>query len=291
MSGNYFKLNSAVIIIVAISGFLYYNTHAPCTTAITYKLGTFDTNFGISKENFLKDINQASNLWSTAAGKLLFIYNEKGSLTVNLIYDNRQKTTVQNAALKADSQKIANLAIGVRQEYENLEADYAQEKADYAASVTAFNKAQDSYSTEVAYWNTHGGAPNDEYVKLNEERAQLVSQQKILEAKRIQINTLVEQINIFIQKYNLLVNDANSRISTINQNAGKGQYDPSTNSVTIYEFSDNKKLLRVLAHEFGHSLGINHTTNPNSIMYALNQGTNFTLTKEDIVALKAVCKL
>ncbi len=295
MFGKYFKLNSAVIIIATVGGFLYYNTHAPCTSPITYKIGTFDTNFGISKQDFLKDINKASSLWSNAVNKALFAYDEKGSLTINLIYDNRQKTTVQNAALKADSQKIAQLAVGVRQEYEQLEANYAQEKSDYAAAVTTFNTAQTNYSNQVTYWNTHGGAPNDEYVQLNEQRAQLIKQQNTLEAKRAQINSLVEQINVFIQRYNLLITDANSRISTINKSAGKefeeGQYDPSTNSITIYEFGDNKKLLRVLAHELGHSLDINHNTNPNSIMYELNKGTNFALSKEDIASLKTVCKL
>ena len=292
---NPLKWYLVFLCIVLSGGYLYYESHKPCTSPITYRLGTFDTTFGISKADFLKDIDQGNTLWSDAIGKPLFMYSPQGTLTINLIYDDRQKATDENKALVADGQKLASLAASVKEQYENLEKQYAQDKADYAALVAVFTEKEQAYSQEVDYWNSRGGAGEAEYTKLNTKRAELVAGQNTLEAKRIALNNLVDQINTFIQKYNLLVNDANTQISMVNQNAGKefeeGQYDPNINTITIYEFSNNKKLLRVLAHELGHALGLNHNPNPLSIMYALNQATNFVLSKEDIASIKARCNL
>jgi antitoxin component YwqK of YwqJK toxin-antitoxin module len=295
MSPTRAVLNVVVFTSLLAGGGFYYVTHKACSSPIAYKIGTFDTGFGISKEDFLSSISSAGLLWDASVHKTLFAYNPKGSLTVNLVYDNRQKVTQQNQMLEADTQKLASVASSVKAQYQSLEADYQAQKAAYTAAVEAFNKDQTSYSTTVEYWNSQGGAPHTEYEALTSQRNDLIIKQSKLESDRLAINSLVDQINAFIEKYNLLVNDANAQISTINQSAGKefeeGQFDPRTNSITIYEFSNNKKLVRVLAHELGHAIGLDHNANPLSVMYPVNQATTLILTKDDIAALKAVCKL
>ena len=88
--------------------------------------------------------------------------------------------------------------------------------------------------------------------------------------------------------------NVNNKVGTINQNAGlqfeEGIYNPRDKTITIYEYTDANSLKRVLAHEMGHALGINHVDNPNSIMYYLNNAKTFALTKEDETALVNVCK-
>jgi len=45
----------------------------------------------------------------------------------------------------------------------------------------------------------------------------------------------------------------------------------------------------LLAHELGHALRLNHSNDPNAVMYRLNQSDAAELTTDDIVALKARC--
>jgi predicted Zn-dependent protease len=59
--------------------------------------------------------------------------------------------------------------------------------------------------------------------------------------------------------------------------------------INIYEFDSRTALLRVLAHEFGHALGLDHNDNEQSIMHYLNSSTNLKPTKEDLAALREVC--
>jgi len=61
-------------------------------------------------------------------------------------------------------------------------------------------------------------------------------------------------------------------------------------SINIYHFSNETKLVRLLVHELGHALRLNHSSNPNSVMYRLNQIDTVELTADDIAALKARCE-
>ena len=275
--------------------YYFYFYKQPCEAPITYSIGTIDERFGVSKTEVLSSINSAAILWEKSIDRDLFKYDTKGKLIVNFVYDTRQKTTQQNEILKADVEKTSQLANSVKQEYKDLNADLEVSKRLYDDELATFNAKQKMYGDKVSYWNARGGAPPDTYNQLEAERQALIVEQRTLEAKRLAVNETADKVNTFIQKYNLLVQSANERIDTINQTAGQefqeGAYDPNTNTITIYEFSTQEKLNRVLAHELGHALGLDHNSNPNSIMYGLNQSNTFSLSKDDVSALKALCKV
>ena len=281
--------------LLAISIYLNFLQPKPCEHPIQYKIGKVDAGFGLSETKLKSTLVTASKIWAKPLGKNLFEYNPNGKLTINLIYDNRQKTTQINSVLKADVEKTNALAGSIKKEYETLMQDLAVNKQAYADELANFNAEQTKYSTQVDYWNAHGGAPADIYNNLTQARDDLVRAQQSLETKRLAINNSADKINAFIEKYNLLVATANQNIDVINQTAGQefqeGNYDPNTNTINIYEFSTQDKLTRVLAHELGHALGIDHNSNPLSVMYSLNKSNTLYLSKEDVAGLKTVCKI
>ena len=103
----------------------------------------------------------------------------------------------------------------------------------------------------------------------------------------------MNSINQKVTRYNESIKYINSLIKQSNalgtRKFTEGRFTPLTNTIDIYQYNDSVKLLRVLSHEFGHVIGINHNSNSNSIMYSSNSATTTTLSKEDTADLRKAC--
>ncbi|MEJ0021235.1 MAG: matrixin family metalloprotease [Candidatus Doudnabacteria bacterium] len=293
------------IVLAAAGGVFYYqskNLHLfakPCTAPITYSIGTFDPKFGVTQQKFLDDVNQAVQIWDMPISKDLFQYSAAGKLKINLVYDYRQEATDKLRALGLtidDSQSSYNT---LKARYDSLSADDKVRKQKLDADTASYEKQRAAYEQQVNYWNSNGGADRQTAAQLNAQRDQLNAQAAQINQEKDQFNAIVDQINALASTLNRIGSALNLNVSqynTVGQSRGQefeeGLYksDSSGNEIDIYEFDNQNQLIRVLAHELGHALGLSHiNTNPEAIMYYLNQGKNEKLTAEDISAVKQLC--
>jgi len=307
------KLPITIIIILVLLGADYYyanninriinqfiNRVQPCERPITYSIGTIDPRFNLTKEDLLNDLGTAEKIWGTPANKQLFEYSPTGYLKINFIYDYRQQSTeaMKKIGLVINDDQSSYDALKAK--YNSLDTSYNTEKTKVDALVAAYNVDKSAYEKDVSYWNSHGGAPKAEYTILEQKKIDLGNQLTIINQDKESLNQMVDTINSagiilnrLIAELKLQVNTYNTVGSSVGKTFNQGEYISNSNGteIDIYQFDNTNQLVRVLAHEFGHAIGLNHINNPKAIMYYINEGINEKLTADDLSALKKECNI
>jgi len=286
-----------LIVLIAVL-IVYYRMPRPCREPLTYRIGTVDARFGLTRQQFTDSAVKAASIWGKPYARALFREEPKGIIEINLVYDYRQEA--------ADKLKKLHYAIGntkstyddMKVRYENLKAEFDRKNSALAGDADAYKRRLGAYNAEIETGRQRGGVTEAVYRRMESEKDELNSMRGNLQARQEEVRVMADILN----NMTVVINDiaGNYNLDVVkSQDTGKrlgsefcgGDYvsKDGKKTITIYQFDDENRLVRVLAHEFGHALGLQHNDNPKAIMYRLMQSDSLDLSPDDVAALRERC--
>lgn len=276
-------------------GYLYYTALAICPAPVEYRIGQFDDQFQISKEEARVVLSEAEAVWEDATGRNLFSYNDSADFTVNFIFDERQAFADAERDFRDRLDQSAGLNDEIRQRYERLITEFEAMDDRYEAARAAYETARDAYNARVADIQARDAMTRELFEELEAERQALNEEASGVNNLAAELQSLTDQINQVGALGNRLVESYNRNVSlyndTFHESEAFTQGDYQGDQINIYKFSDMRELRTVLAHELGHALSLGHVDGEQSIMYYLmgEQPTELTLSSYDLEEFIAVC--
>lgn len=287
-----------LLIILIVVAIIYYRMPRPCQEPLTYRIGTVDPRFGLSRQEFSYSAGKAASIWGKPYARALFREQHDGKIEINLVYDYRQEA--------ADKLKKLHYTIGttkgtyddMKVRFQNLKAEFERKNSALASDSSLYNRRLAAYHAEIEAGRQRSTVTEAVYRRLTAEKGELNSMRESLQKSQEELKVMADILN----NMTIVINDiaANYNLEIVkSQDTGKrlgsefcgGDYvsKDGKQTITIYQFDDENRLVRVLAHEFGHALGLKHNDNPRAIMYRLMQSDSLDLAQDDIAALKERC--
>jgi cell division protein FtsB len=284
-----------ILLIVSI----YRIQAGSCPEPVTYHIGSIDPRFGLSNEEIAQAISTAAAIWGKASNRELFREDPQGSVEINLVYDYRQAAADKLKKISGTIDNTKRSYDVLKVHIENLDREFKVKDAAYTADMASYNQRVSALNAQINTMSGNGGVPEEVHQRLKSEKESLDSLHSDLQLQAQELKSIIDTLNSMVVVINGIASNLNLDVVNYN-NAGdvlgkefnEGLYEKRNNSqtITVFHFNNHDRLVRVLAHELGHALGLEHNINPQALMFRLNQSEALELAPEDIAALQARCR-
>jgi alanyl-tRNA synthetase len=239
----------------------------------------------------------AARIWEFGTGRRRFYEAKNGQLKIRLIYTHRQDAVEAIKLLEAESKLVLESVNEFNTEMDRLNRkidEYNKRMREHDEEVARHNAEVQQYQNQPGrkpafyqHLKRQGAILNDHAAELRSELNILEMKRKKMDAKRQNIGGEVSDFHkdqVSLEKILARMPDY-ERLGEYRQKGGERQ-------INLYVVRNKKQLKLLLAHEFGHALGIGHVQQPGSLMYPRETLENTdlrTLQPGDMKAFRKLC--
>lgn len=293
-----------IFIIVGLLGFLKssesFSPKDPCNLPRTYQVGDIDNRFNINQQQLSKVLTRVEDIWENSLNHEILRYDPDGEIVVHLVYsdqqeliDAEQRASKQIATKRAQSNEAEKKYKRIRDEFDKKHHELQQVLNRYKELIKVYNQKGKQFTEDSQLSKDEEKELKELQQQIKEVESERNSLLKVVQELQRKVNNQSDRVNQIIDQENRLIEKYNQQFSG-KRKFDQGHYIRNNNGerINIYQFSSKNELKVVLAHEFGHALGLNHGDNPESIMYHLMNKQNWedpTLTKEELIEFRNRC--
>ena len=291
---------AVLLFLLAFAVVAFLRRPRPGRTTLTYRIGQVDPRFGLSREAFGEAIEQAVAIWAVPVSRPLFRLDPEGAIEINLVYDQRQANLEQVRRLNEGLGASLRTFQEMKGNYEAIKAAYETKREALHEDFNAYNQKVASANAEIEALDRRGDASPAEARRLTRageelkaSLAGLQSRQRDLEVDRAVVENARTEGNQAADAARARNAASQAANRGLTEAFDEGEYVRrfGRQSITIYAFPSGQVLVRVLAHELGHALGLEHGQDPASVMYPQLRSEAWELSPEDLRAIRARCGL
>lgn len=254
----------------------------PCAVPLAWRVDRVDGSFGLTTEDARRAVRRAASRWEEAVGRSLFVHRPDIGFPIRLVYDDRQARSRDRREREEELDRIGRRLDDQRRDLEEEVERHERMRARLQERLDDFRRRLGRHNDSVRAWNQRGGAPEPVAEEmeaareaLEAERAELQERERELDALQRSIQEQSDRYNRDVREHRERIEDAEEAFPAERVESGRyretveredGRVVSVDREIRIFRFDDRNDLERIVAHELGHALGLEHTDAEGALM-------------------------